>query len=70
MSSTEALPKHLVRHLPTNLLDALRELESNSVFAEAMGEPCVSAYLKLKKQQWQEFNNQITQWELSHTLDC
>jgi len=67
---TDPLPPEKVKYLPTNLLDALRQLETNTVFADAMGQTFVCSYLKLKHQEWHEFSTQITLWELETTLDC
>lgn len=67
---TDPLPPNTAKSLPTNLLDALRHLESNSVFHEALGADFVHSYLKLKHQEWQRFNAEITPWEQAHTLDC
>ncbi|PSB06761.1 type III glutamate--ammonia ligase [Pleurocapsa sp. CCALA 161] len=58
------------KRLPGNLLDALRCLEKNTVLAKAMGESFINSYLKLKYQQWDQYNNQISDWELDSTLDC
>ncbi|NET36430.1 MAG: type III glutamate--ammonia ligase [Cyanothece sp. SIO1E1] len=69
-SYTDPLPADQVRCLPANLLDALRCLETSTVFSKTLGETCVAAYLKLKYQQWQDYSSQITGWELEHTLDC
>jgi glutamine synthetase len=69
-SYTDPLPEGTVKHLPTNLLDALRCLETSSVLREALGDRLVQAYLKLKQQDWQSFCAQITPWELDTTLDC
>jgi glutamine synthetase len=63
-------PSAQVKHLPTNLLDALRCLESNSVLAKAMGESLVNAYLKLQYQQWHQYSSHVTDWELDNTLNC
>lgn len=67
---TEPLPQGAVKSLPTNLLDALRQLENNSVFHQSMGTEFVQSYLKLKYQEWRDFNAQITLWERESTLDC
>ncbi|MGB3694627.1 MAG: hypothetical protein WA865_08780 [Spirulinaceae cyanobacterium] len=69
-SYTNPLPPDKLRRLPANLLDALRCLETNPVFAKAFGKPFIASYLKLKQQQWHDYSNQITQWELNNTLDC
>ena len=58
------------KRLPGNLLDALRCLENNTVLAKAMGESFVDSYLKLKYQQWNQYSNHISSWELDNTLNC
>ncbi|HIK19022.1 MAG TPA: type III glutamate--ammonia ligase [Leptolyngbyaceae cyanobacterium M33_DOE_097] len=67
---TDPLSSEKVKYLPTNLLDALRQLETNTIFANAMGQAFVHSYLKLKQQEWHEFSTQITPWETETTLDC
>ena len=58
------------KKLPLNLLDALRALESSSVLRKGLGEPFISAYLKLKRADWNEYAGQLTEWERRTTLDC
>ncbi len=58
------------KRLPGNLLDALRCLENNTVLAKAMGKDFVDSYLKLKYQQWNQYSNHISIWELDNTLNC
>lgn len=67
---TDPLPSNTAKSLPTNLLDALRQLEASSIFAEALGTEFVQSYLKLKYQDWHDYNTQITGWERENTLDC
>ncbi len=67
---TDPLPLDKVNPLPGNLLDALRALEANSILTKALGQPLVTAYLKLKRHEWDMFQTSITPWELAHTLDC
>ena len=43
------------KKLPLNLLDALRALEASSVLRDGLGEQFVSAYLKLKHADWNEY---------------
>jgi glutamine synthetase type III len=66
----EPLPVGTVKQLPSNLLDALRSLESNPLFAESLGRQFIAAYLKLKHQEWQSYSSQVSPWELETTLDC
>ena len=67
---TDPLPADQVKALPANLLDALRCLRSNPVLARSLGEPFLSAYLKLKHQEWNQYSACITPWETETTLEC
>src|SRR6478735_6385190 len=58
------------KKLPLNLLDSLRALEASSILREGLGEPFISAYLKLKRADWDEYAGQLTEWERRTTLDC
>jgi glutamine synthetase len=64
---------HLVegaRKLPLNLLDALRAFERSSLFKHAFGAEFVTAYVKLKMDNWNEYMRYLTKWEVETTLDC
>ncbi|MEO1466091.1 MAG: type III glutamate--ammonia ligase [Cyanobacteria bacterium J06633_1] len=67
---TDPLPAEKTKKLPANLLDALRNLESDRVIKHALGESFVDSYLKLKYQQWDEYCAHISQWEIDNTVDC
>ena len=58
------------KRLPLNLLDALRALDASPVLRKGLGEPFISAYLKLKHADWNEYAGQLTDWERRTTLDC
>ena len=51
---TEPLPPGTVKALPQNLLDALKQLEQNTVLPESMGADFTASYLKLQHQAWAE----------------
>jgi len=64
---------HLVkdaRHLPENLLDAIRLLDNNAIMRKALGDDFVNAFVKLKMADWNEFTHHLSHWERQHTLDC
>lgn len=67
---TEPLPPGTAKPLPTNLLDALRNLEQDAIFPAGLGTEFVESYLKLKYQEWNSYHAQITPWERETTLDC
>jgi glutamate---methylamine ligase len=58
------------KKLPLNLLDALRALERSEELSAGLGEPTISAYLKLKYANWDEYCRHLTDWERQTTLDC
>jgi glutamine synthetase len=58
------------RHLPLNLLDALRAFAADTTLREALGTPFADAYVKLKTQDWHAYSRHLTDWERETTLDC
>ena len=63
---------HLIKdapRLPLNLLDALREMGSNTDLQLAMGKEFSSAYLKLKQTEWNSYVSHFSRWERENTLD-
>ncbi len=59
-----------VAKLPLNLLDALRALEADDKFSNALGSEFTSSYVKLKTNDWDSFTRHLSSWEREHTLDC
>ncbi|MCR9136003.1 MAG: type III glutamate--ammonia ligase [Alphaproteobacteria bacterium] len=55
--------------LPLNMLDALREFDKDKALKAAMGSEFSSAYLNLKRQEWDSFVSHFSNWEREHTLD-
>jgi glutamine synthetase type III len=67
---TDPFPTTDIKKLPSNLLDALRCLESSTVLSEGLGTKLINSYLKLKQQEWRDYSAAISPWELDRTLDC
>lgn len=63
---------HGIEILPGNLLDATRELERDDVLREALGagpsEDYVDYYVRIKRDEWTQAHEQVTQWELDRYL--
>jgi glutamine synthetase len=61
-----------IEALPSNLLDATRELEGDDVLRAALGhsdrEDYVDYYVAVKKAEWEEAHAQVTDWELRRYL--
>jgi len=58
--------------LPTNLLDATIELERDDVIREALGEgrneDYVDYFIKVKREEWNRYHEQVTPWEIKEYL--
>jgi glutamine synthetase len=61
-----------VEMLPGNLLDATRELETCQVLRKALGntgrEDYVDYFVNVKRQEFQDWHEQVTQWEIDRYL--
>jgi glutamine synthetase len=68
-SYTDTIAKEMKR-LPSNLLDALRNLESSLVMRDRLGSEVVQSYVKLKYQEWSAYTAHLSDWELQQTIDC
>jgi glutamine synthetase len=55
--------------LPLNLGDALQKLSIDNEFINKVGKEFIFAYLKLKKQEWNNYLSQFSEWEIKNTLD-
>src|SRR5215216_5254365 len=68
----EARKKLGVELLPANLLDATRELEKDDVMRAALGstarEDYVDYYVKTKQDEFSEWHNEVTPWEIKRYL--
>ena len=59
-----------IKRLPLNMLDAVRLFDKSSVARSYLGEELVSAFVKLKLQEWDSYASSLSQWERDNTLDC
>ena len=67
-----------LKKLPDEIEDSIKELEDSKELKEAFGEDVIYSYIKLKKEEIDEFNRQesfnkkdpVTDWERKNTLDC
>ena len=57
-----------LERLPENLSEAIQELEKNEFICNVLGHHIVKNYCKAKKAEWEEYTNQVTQWELDQYL--
>jgi len=71
-TSASELESAGVEMLPANLLDATRELERDDVLREALGkardEDYVDYFIKVKRDEWSRYHEQVTPWEIREYL--
>ena len=69
--------QHL-KKLPDEIEEAIDKLEDSKELRESFGEDVINSYIKLKKQEIDDFNRNdrfdkkanISEWEKKNTLDC
>jgi len=57
-----------VYSLPTNLKDALQKLDNDTKLKYYLGEELVNTFIELKKKEIEEYEREITEWEINSYL--
>ena len=66
---TEDERKHRnIRSLPGNLSEALDELEADDLIKSALGEHIYDKFMTAKRIEWDEYRQQVHQWEIDQYL--
>jgi len=58
-----------IKELPASLDEALQELKNDNVIREALGNEIFSAFMRAKKEEWEEFRTHVTDWEVKTFLE-
>jgi glutamine synthetase len=66
--SPEAIAALGVETLPQSLDEAIDCLEEDKVLARALGERLISAFIKLKRQEWRDYHLAVSEWETKRYL--
>jgi len=64
----EVLHKRRIDFLPTTLSEALDCLEKDQVLIEALGKTYADFYIATKRDEWRQYNQSVSQWELDRYL--
>lgn len=59
-----------ISRIPANLGEAIRELQEDRFFAGVLGEEMYEEYIKLKRFAWNQYNQQITRWEIDRYAEA
>ena len=55
--------------LPSNLLDATREMKNSEIARELFGEEFVSHFVLTREWEWREFSKAVTSWEIKRYFE-
>ncbi len=67
--SKEEKEKRNLEKIPATLHEAIAEMQKDPFIKEALGEYAYERYIELKKQEWDEYKAQISEWELQQYLN-
>jgi glutamine synthetase len=65
----ETIRERGIERLPATLNDALNELEKDDVVLDALGQEYAGAYIRAKREEWNDYHNSVSQWEVDHYLN-
>ncbi|MBE5889924.1 MAG: type I glutamate--ammonia ligase [Lachnospiraceae bacterium] len=57
-----------IEALPSNLEEAIDELTKDRFIQDVLGDHIVSTYVRAKKEEWETYRKQVSQWELDEYL--
>jgi glutamine synthetase len=57
-----------IEQLPETLGEAIEEMANSELAKKALGEHVFPRYVDLKREEWEEYRIQVTQWELERYL--
>jgi glutamine synthetase len=57
-----------MKPLPGSLNQAIIAMEKSELVAETLGEHVFDFFLRNKRAEWEEYRQQVTQWELNRYL--
>lgn len=55
--------------LPSTLIEAISCMESDAFMRETLGEHAFGKYIALKKEEWNRYRSQVTDWEINEYLN-
>lgn len=57
-----------IEHIPNNLSNAVRAFEQDPFVQEVLGNHISTKYIEAKKEEWNRYKEQVTQWEIDEYL--
>lgn len=66
--SKEELEKFNIKYLPANLYEAVLALEQSELIKNVLGPHTFTRYIQAKKEEWNQYNIQVSRWEIDQYL--
>lgn len=66
--SNEQLKEAGIECLPSSLIEAVEAAEADPFIKETLGDHIFNAYIEGKKNEWDEYRTQVSQWEINRYL--
>jgi glutamine synthetase len=63
----QELQEHNIQLLPRNLLEAIQAFDADPLSDQVFG-PLKSVYVEFKNQEWQQYHNTVSEWEIKKYL--
>ena len=57
-----------IEQLPQTLLESINAFEKDDLGRQVMGDGLFNSYVDLKKSEWWDYHNSISQWEIDNYL--
>lgn len=58
-----------IEEIPGTLIEAVSEMEKDPFMREVLGDHVYEKYITAKKQEWQDYRSQVTDWEINRYLN-
>ena len=58
-----------IGNLPSNLYEAIQEMKKSEFVKKVLGEEVFNKYIRAKREEWDEYTSQVTDWEIDRYLD-
>ena len=65
----DGVPRARIGSLPHDLSHALDALEADNVMRQALGDHIFTEYVRLKREEWASYNEQVHDWEIRQYMD-
>lgn len=57
-----------IERLPGTLIEAVEELEKDAFIRKTLGDHVANNYIVAKKEEWNKYSSQVTDWEINEYL--